>query len=42
MRDRARLLGGELTITSLPTGGTAVTLVTPLEEHQHDLTRTPG
>ncbi len=42
MRDRARLLGGELTITSLPTRGTAVTLIIPLEEHQHDLAHTPG
>lgn len=42
MRDRARLLGGELTITSRPGGGTAVTLFAPLEEQQHDLARHPG
>jgi len=32
MRDRARLLGGELTIDSDPGRGTAITLIVPLEE----------
>ncbi len=33
MRDRARLLGGELTITSEPGQGTQVTLLTPWEDN---------
>lgn len=32
MRDRARLLGGELTIDSEPGRGTSITLIVPLEE----------